>query len=168
MTASELTVLIDQLDELMAEGTDDPEEGLELAALAGMAERLGASTAQLADAVAWKNGPGAALLTEAWALVDCEAYIDAIEGLAGEESTDEQVEEVLLDFDELCAAALWCGKAALVRDAARRVEETVKMMPEVYASAATYGKDLARLAPVAQNLDVYGWWLAVADATALE
>lgn len=168
MTTSELTVLIDQLDELMAEGTDDPEEALELAALAGMAERLGARPEQLADAVAWKAGPGSALLAEAWALVDCEAYIDAIEGLAGEEATDEQVEEVLLDFDELCAAAVWCGKSAVVREAARRVEETVRMMPEVYASEAAYGKDLARLAPVAQNLDVYGWWLAVADATPLD
>ncbi len=168
MNATELTVLIDQLDELLAEGTDDPEEALELAALAGMAERLGAAAPQLADVIAWRDGPGAALLSEAWALVDCEAYIDAIEGLAGVESTDEEVEEVLLDFDELCAAALWCGKAALVRDPARRVEETVRMMPEVYASAAAYGKDLARLAPVAQNLDVYGWWLAVADATPLD
>lgn len=168
MNSSELTVLLDQLDELMAEGTDDPEEGLELAALAGMAERLGAKPEQLADAIAWREGAGSALLAEAWALVDAEAYIDAIEGLAGEESTDEEVEEVLLDFDELCAAALWCGKAALVRGAAKRVEDTVRMMPEVYASAAAYGKDLARLAPVAQNLDVYGWWLAVADATALE
>jgi len=166
VNTQEIEVLIDQLGEILAEGTDDPEEALEVAALAGMAERLGAPADALADALAWRDGPGAALLEEAWGAVDAEAYVDAIEGLAGEDATDEQVEEVLLDFDELCAAAVWCKRTALVRGIAKRVEDTVRMMPEVYASAAPFGRDLARLPAVATHIDAYGWWLAVADATA--
>ena len=63
---SELEVVLGQLDELLVQGAVDEDDALEIAALAGLAERLGADRAQLVDAIAWRRGPvGADLLASA-------------------------------------------------------------------------------------------------------
>jgi hypothetical protein len=49
---SELDVLIEQLEELLGEGIVDAEDALEVAAVAGLAQRLGAPPEALASAVA--------------------------------------------------------------------------------------------------------------------
>lgn len=164
MTDPEIPVLSEQLDEILSTGIDDEEEALELAALAGMLLRKGADPALLAEADAWRKGAGSAFLEEAFEAVDVEAYVGTIEALMHEDATEEQVEEAVLDFDELVAAAVWAGKTKLVAAAAREVEQTIRLVPEIFAALAPVGKELARLRGVAERLEVYGWWLAIADA----
>lgn len=164
MSPEERQVLADQLDELLASGLDDPEEALEVAAIAGMLERAGIDPRALADANAWRVGSGAALLDEAWDLVDVDAYVEAVDACASESATDEEVEEALLDLDELVAAAAWCGRTSLIKRATVEIERTIRDVPEPFAALASQGRELARLRAVAEQLDVYGFWLAVADA----
>lgn len=166
MAHPEIEVLSEQLDELVASGVDDPDEALEIAALAGMLERLGADPALLAEALAWATDDGQAVLEEAWQIVDVEAFVEAIDACTGGDATEEEVEEAVLDFDELVAAATWCKKASLVKAAVRDVEAAIRMVPEAFAELASYGHALAALPNVASQLDLYGFWLAIADAGA--
>ncbi len=164
MTDPQIPLMSDQLDEILTTGVDDEEEALELAALAGMLVRLGADPALLHDAHAWRTGPGAVLLREAFEAVDLEAYLDAIEDAVHDGEDEAQIEEAVLDLDELVAAAVWAGRTALVAPAARELERTVRAMPERFAAMAPMGRALAREREVAMHLDLYGFWLAIADA----
>jgi hypothetical protein len=140
----ELDVLVEQLDELLGEGVVDTEDALELAIVAGLAARLGAGPA-LADAEAWRDGPGAELVAELWDEVDPDALVEAIDEVSGGGASDEEVEEALFDFDDLVAAALWCRKAAVVRAAARKVEGLVRQVPDPFAPIADLAAPIARL-----------------------
>jgi hypothetical protein len=159
----ELDVLVEQLDELLGEGVVDTEDALELAIVAGLAARLGAGPA-LADADAWRVGPGAELVAELWDEVDADALVEAIDEVSGGSATDEEVEEALFDFDDLVAAALWCRKPEVVRAAARKVEALIRQVPDPFAPVADLAGPIARLPAVAEHLDLYGYWLAVSDA----
>lgn len=162
----ELDVLVEQLDELLGEGVVDAEDALELAIVAGLAARLGATDAQLADAVAWRDVTGAELVKELWDEVDVDALVEAIDEVTGGDATDDEVEEALFDFDDLVAAAIWCRKAAVVRPGARKVEAAIRQIPDPFACVADLAAPIARLPAVAEHLDLYGYWLAVADAAA--
>lgn len=166
MADDELSVVLAQLGELLAEGVDDEDDALEIAALAGLAERLGADKTALADALAWRDGPGADVLVTAWDQLDTDEITDAIEGCLGGDVTEEALEEAIFDLDELVCAAIWCGQGARVRGLAAAVEETIRLVPETFAPLAPYGADIARLPTVAHHFDLYGFWLAIADATA--
>jgi hypothetical protein len=166
MNDHEIQVLSEQLDELLASGVDDEDDALEVAAIAGMLQRLGAPREALADAEAWRTGDGEALLDDAWDEVDPDELVDAVESVSVNEATEEEVEEAVLDFDELVAAAIWCGRADKVAKAAREVEQTIRLVPEPFASLSPMGRDLARLPTVAAQRDLYAFWMAVADAAA--
>ncbi len=156
-------MLVEQLDELLTEGVVDTEDTLELAIVAGLAHRLGAGPA-LADAEAWRDGPGADLVKELWDEVDVDALIEAIDEVSGGSATDEEVEEALFDFDDLVAAAIWCKREAGLRVAARKVEGLVRQVPDPFAVIADLAGPIARLPAVAEHLELYGYWLAVSDA----
>lgn len=160
----ELDVLIEQLDELVSSPIVDPDDALELAIVAGLAARLSAPPDALAAAVAWRDGAGRELLAETWRQVDPEPLLEELDGLAGVGATDEQVEEAVYDFDDLVAAAIWCGRSAQIRAAARRAAEIVREVPDPFASLAVEAAQHARLATVAEHLELYDYWLAIADA----
>lgn len=160
----ELQVLLDQVDELLGEGIVDGSDALEFAVVVGLASRLGASADALAEAEAWRKGTGAPLLTEIWAEVDPAEYVEALVGVIDGESPAEAVEEALWDFDELVAAAIWSRQTAKVRAAAAEVADLVRDVPEVFAPLRASGVEMARSMAVAEHIDLYGFWLAVADA----
>lgn len=164
MTDPQIPILSEQLDEILTTGVDDEEEALEVAALAGMLARLGADRAMLADAEAWRRGAGAELLEEAFEAVDIDAYVEAVETALHEGGDETTIEDAVVDVDELVAAAVWSGRVRQVAAAARELEKTVRLVPEVFAHLAEQGRSLARLRGVAEHLDVYGYWLAIADA----
>ena len=56
---SELDVLLEQLEELLAEPVVDEEDALELAIVAGSVARLGGDPMALEPAEAWRKGDGA-------------------------------------------------------------------------------------------------------------
>lgn len=164
---SELEVVLSQLDELLVDGAVDEDDALEIAALAGLAERLGATRDQLADAVAWrKDVVGTDLLASAWQQLDMDDLVDAVEGCATGDYSDEDVEDAVFELDELVAAAVWCGQAGKVRKAAQQIEQLIRDVPEPFSKLADYARQLARLPAIARDLDVYGYWLAIADAGA--
>ncbi|MCB9682587.1 MAG: hypothetical protein H6733_14070 [Alphaproteobacteria bacterium] len=168
MSAQELAVLVDQLDEMLSSGVDDADDALEIASVAGMIARLEPRHPSLAGAVAWREDAGADLLAEAWEDLDVDELVASIDALVAGNPTEDEVEEAVLDFDELVAAAAWCGRSRTVVPFAVEVERTVRMVPEVFAPMAPFGLELARLPEVAQQLDLYGFWLAIADAGAHE
>lgn len=164
----ELDVLVEQLDELLAEPVVDADDALELAMLAGLAERLGATAEQLADATAWRDGVGSELLRETWDTVDAAEILEELDGVTGGGATDEQVEEALFDLDDLVAAAVWCGRRDAVRGAAREGAKIVRDVPDVFVPLSDLAVHLAKLPTVARDLDLYDYWLAVADAASVE
>jgi hypothetical protein len=183
---NELVELIDQLDDILGKPLVYTDDALELAIVAGLAERLGASAEVMAPAVAWREGTGKELLDEMWQQVDLEPLLEALEGCVGamevedeeespsppDEEDEEQQEEgdplenALFDIDDLVAAAIWCGRTKLVRATARQVAELVRQVPDPFVSLSPFAVEVARLPTVAQHLDLYDYWLAVADAKA--
>jgi hypothetical protein len=186
---NELVELIDQLDDILGKPLVDTDDALELAIVAGLADRLGASAEVMAQAVAWRDGVGKELLDEMWQQVDVEPLVEALDGCIGQmeveeapapapppreddEEDDEAPEEgdplenALFDIDDLVAAAVWCRKTKLVRSAARQVAELVRQVPDPFVALSPFAGEVARLPTVAQHLDLYDYWLAVADAKA--
>jgi hypothetical protein len=163
----ELDVIVAQLDELLRQGAVDEEEALEIAALAGMAERMGAAPSVLAEAIVWRDQRGGgALLDEAWGEVDIDAYVDAIEACLDGDVSDDDVADAVYDLDELVAAAAWCGRGDVVRKATIDIERMIRVVPDPFVSLSADAAALARSPAVAGALDLYGFWLAIADAAA--
>lgn len=157
----ELAVLEEQLEELLEEGAIDPEDALEIALVAGLAARMGASEELMAEAVAWRDGPGADLLREAWSELDHEGIVADFDEATDGSTDDEDVEEAVLDIDELVAAAIWCGKGALVGKIARHVADSVQMMPEVFAHLRDDADGLVGLESVGLEYGLYAFWFAI-------
>jgi hypothetical protein len=164
----ELDVLVGQLDELLGAGAVDVSDALEIATCAGLAERLGATGEQLAGARSWRAGSGQLLLDELWEEVEVAPLVEEVDGLLGADADDDVLEEAVFDFDDLVAAAVWCGRRAVVAAAASEVAQTIRMAPEVFAPLAPYGQQMARLRAVGEDLDLYDYWLALADAADAE
>lgn len=161
---TELEVLVEQLDELLGEGATDPDEALEIATVAGLAERLGAPVEVLAAVKAWRDGPGESLLQEAFETLDTEPYVEALDEVSLGGAEEEAIDEVLTDFDDLVAAAAWAGRTDAVRKAARRVAAIVRAVPDPFAFLAPDARTMARTRTVALDPDLYDYWLAIADA----
>jgi len=160
----ELEVLVEQLDELLGTGIADVSDALELATVAGLAARLGAGAEVMFAAEQWRDDTGAELLEVLWEEIDLEALTSEVDGLLTGEAEDTEIEEALSDFDDVVAAAVWCGKRALVAPAAREVTKTIRMSPGTFAGIIEAGTQMSRLPAVGQDLALYDYWLAVADA----
>ena len=159
---SELDVLVEQLDELLAEPVVTSDDALEVATVAGLAWRLGASESALSDARQWLVDGGNELVEEGLDEVDWDELVDTLDNLEGED--DHVVEEALSDFDDLVAAAAWVGQESRVRSAATRIAAIVRMVPDPFAFLAPTGEQMMRSAVVARDLELYDYWLAVAQA----
>ncbi len=161
---SEVQVLVEQLEELLAGPIVDEEDAFEVAVVAGGAARLGADPAALQGAVAWRDGPGSLLLVELWKQVDAGPLLEALEGVSEGGSADEVVEEAIFDLDDLVAAAVWCQQQEVVKPVAARAEAIVRALPDVFADVADVARDLLRRREVGEELELYGYWLAVAES----
>ncbi len=159
---SELEVLVEQLDDMLAEGADDEDDAVEIAAVAGQVTRLDPRHPSLVDAAVWRDGAGAELLTSAFEDLDVDAVLEALDGSVGGEEAE--VEEALYELDDLVAAAIWAGHRDAVRRIARQAAATIRQVPESFSSFSEEATHLARLPAVAAELDLYDYWLAVADA----
>lgn len=164
MDRTELDVIVEQLDELLAEGPVDEEEALELVCLAGSAERLGCDPTWLDGARAWRDGKGAGLLEEAWGAVDLTAMVAAVDEASCGDLSDEEVEAVMLDVDDLFTAAVFCGEKARVRPAAVSVERIVRELPDMFLELGPYAVEMVANRWVIDHDDVYGFWLAIAES----
>ena len=80
---SELDVLVEQLDELLAEAVVSADEALEVATVAGLAVRLGATSDQVADARQWLDEGGLELVEEGLDEVDWDELVDNLDNLEG-------------------------------------------------------------------------------------
>lgn len=157
----ELEVLLTQLGELLAEGVDDAEDAFEIAVIAGLAARSGATA--LDEAVAWRDGPGADLLDEAFSELDLDGMLEALDALTGEEDP-EDVEEAVADFDDAVAAAVWCGRGDRLLEASRVVTGIVQALPDPFATIGDAASQMLRLPAVAREPALYGYWQAIAEA----
>ena len=160
---SELDVVLEQLEELLAEPVVDEEDALELAIVAGSVARLGGDPMALEPAEAWRKGDGADLVASLWEAVDAEPLLEQLEAAAEGTLGDEQVEEAVYDVDDLLVAGVWCRKHALVRPVGKRAEAIVRELPDVFEDLAPDGKMLAKRREVAEDLDIYGMWLVIAE-----
>lgn len=161
---SELDVLVEQLGELLADWPTDGDDALEVATVAGLAARLGATDDQLEEAEEWREGAGDELLEEGWAEAPIEEAVEAIESVCAGGASDEAIEEALFEFDELVAAAIWTDRQHLVRKAAKRVAHDIRDVPDVFVDFAPYAANVAKLEAVARDIDLYDYWLALAES----
>jgi len=161
----ELEVLVEQLDDLVAEGARDVSDALEVATVAGLAARLGAASEVLASAEAWREGAGAELLEILWEEIDLEALTGEVDACLSGEAEDVEIEDAISDFDDVVAAAVWCGKRALLVAAAQEVARTIRCAPGSFAGIAEAGSQMARLPAVGKDLGLYDYWFALADTT---
>ncbi len=164
---SELDVLIEQLGELLADWPTDGDDAIELATVAGMAARLGATEADLEEADQWKEGVGEELLEEGWAEAEIEEAVEALEAVCAGGASDEAIEEAIFEFDELVAAAIWTDRQHLVRKAAKRVAHGIRDVPDVFVDFAPYAANVAKLEAIALDIDLYDYWIALAEAREL-
>lgn len=164
MTSDERAVLSDQLDELLAMGVDDEDDALEVAALAGLLDRLGASKDALADAVSWRVGPGADLLDDVWDELDLDDLVEAVDACTAGGVEEEAVDEAVFDLDEVVAAAVWCGQTHLLLDAVKEVASAIRLIPEPFAHLAPYARELTAAPGIEGAPELYGYWFAIADA----
>lgn len=164
MSASELEVLLEQIGELLAEGTEDGEDAIELASVAGLAARMGASSADLAEVTAWRDGPGAALIDEGWDTIELDTFIEDVDAVCDGEASDEEIEEAIWEVDDLAAAAIWTRRTAKVLPVVKKVARTVRDAPDTFAHLADFAGDVLKLPNVAFDLDAYDFWVAVAQA----
>jgi hypothetical protein len=160
----ELEVLLEQLEELVGAPVLDVEDALEIATVAGSAARLGADPAVLKEAEAWRDGDGALLIQELWEQVDGEPLIEALDAASEGSMSDEEVEEALYDLDDLVVAAIWCKRRAEVRPTVLAAEKVVRSLPDVFVEYADVARALIRRREVAEELDLYGYWLAIVEA----
>ncbi|TNE85763.1 MAG: hypothetical protein EP330_24305 [Deltaproteobacteria bacterium] len=161
---AELDVLLEQLEELLGQGAFDAEDALELAAVAGMAARLDESHEAVKRAVEWREGPGEELLTDAFDHFEGDEILNALEAVLTPDADEEAVEEALFELDEVVAAALWCGRRDAVSQIANEAERLIRQVPEPFAQVSDLGVSMARLPAVGMSYDIYGFWMAVADA----
>lgn len=152
---------------ILTETVVDVEDAYELAVVAGLAARLGADASSMAAALAWRDGPGVDLLAEMWEAVDPVPLVEALDACTEGGSSQSNIEDALYDVDDLVAAAVWCGQRERVASVARQAFNIVKFVPDVFAPFAEVAGKMACLKPVAEDLDLYGYWLAVADAREL-
>jgi len=166
MEQTEFEVLVDQLDEILAEGVEDEDDAIEVAVCAGLIARMGQDDSVLADAIAWRDGPGVELLESAFALLDLDTMVDTIDALTEGEADEEDVDDALSDFDDVVAAVTWAGKPELVRGAAAKVEKIIRTLPDAFVGAADMADMMLAFPAVAREPGLYGYWLAVAEARA--
>lgn len=160
---SELDVLIEQLDELLAEPVATPEDAIEVATVAGLAQRLGAPSDALADVRRWLVEGGRELVETGIEETDWQALVEHLDNLEG--ADEHEVEEAVSDFDDLVAAAAFVGMVEHVRQPARQVAALVRLVPDPFAFLSPTGEEMMRSVVVAQDLDLYDYWLAVAQAS---
>jgi len=160
---SEVEVLVEQLDELLGGPIVDAEDAYEIAVCAGGATRLGADPEALKEARTWRDGPGQLLLKELWEQVDAEPLLEALEAVSEGGASDEEVEEALFDLDDLIVAAIWCRQREAVAKTAAKAERIVRDLPDLFEDVADVAKDLLRRREVGEDLELYGFWLAVAE-----
>jgi len=157
----EIDVLLEQLDELLHDPIVDGDDALEVAIVAGLASRLGAPVFALEGSVAWRDGEGRDLLEEGFSAVSLETLVAEVDSLVDEEV--EVVEEALSDFDDVVAAALWCGRKSWVEDAETQVATSIRQLPETFSALAALGSSIASLPAVGAQREVYDYWLAVSE-----
>ncbi|MEN0063691.1 MAG: hypoxanthine phosphoribosyltransferase [Myxococcota bacterium] len=162
MEAEELKVLNEQLDELLVGPVVDEDDALEICIVAGLANRLTGDINP--DAVAWRDGRGADLIASLWSQVDLAPLLEEVDACTGGGRSDEEVEEAVFDVDDVIAAALWCNHRPAVQSAARKLAELVRQVPDVFVGLSKFAKSFAAKPAVAEDLEIYDYWLALADA----
>jgi len=160
----ELDVLVEQLDELLGEPAVDADDALEIATVAGLAARLGASESQLAEADGWRTGQGEDLLDEMWEQVDLEPLLEAVDACTGGGLGDDAIEDAVFDVDDVIAAAVWCGRIEVVRSGAQELSRIVRGVPDVFVGVTPMAAQMAALPAVAEHIGLYDYLLALADA----
>lgn len=161
---SELDVLLEQLDELLGEGVTSPEDALELAAVAGLAARLGPPGGSLDEVEVWRDDGGLEMVEEALDELDLDVLVEALDNLDG--ADDHEVEEALSDFDDVVAAAVWVGLEGRVVAAALRVGALIRAVPDPFAFMADTGRQMAESPVVEASPGAHDYWFAIAESGA--
>ena len=159
---TELDVLLEQLDELLGEGVVSADDAIEVAAVAGLAQRLGAPPASLADAVAWLDEGGRDLVSEALDDTDIDELVEVLDNL--DQADEFEVEEAVSDFDDLVAAAAFAGLTGAVRPAARKVARLIRQVPDPFVFMSETGRQVAKSRAFAEDMDLLDYWLAIAES----
>lgn len=160
----ELEVLVEQLDELLGEGSFDYEDALEVASVAGLVVRLKSDHEVMIRANEWRDGPAEELLSDAFDRFEYAEILAGLEAVLSPDAEEETVEEALYEVDEAIAAALWCNRRDAVRDLAIEADRLIRQIPEPFSQVADLGVAMARLPAVGLEYEVYAFWMAVADA----
>jgi hypothetical protein len=150
---TEPDTLSEQLGAALSGAASDPYDAIDAAALAGLRARLGESDEL--QRVAAQLVVDTALLAQA-AEDAAEAF-----GRVGEDDGEEVAWDRLCLMDEVCAAAWWLGKPAVVAPWADRTTRVVRGFPEVWAPLAESASRLLVTSAPARNDPALALWRAV-------
>lgn len=161
---SELEVLLEQLDEILGEPIVHADDAVEVCTVGGLALRLGASESDLEDLRTWLEEGGGELAREGLEEADWEGMVEALDGLW--DATDSDVEDRLSDFDDVVAACALLGCEPLAREHAKKVAKLIRTVPDPFAFMAATASVMLRCAMVGRDLELYDYWVAIAEAEA--
>ncbi|GDX80206.1 hypothetical protein LBMAG42_20170 [Deltaproteobacteria bacterium] len=152
-------LLHEQLKEALAEWRRGEAEGVEVAAIAGLLERLDAGCTLAAAEARADATEGILWVAED----DTDALVDAIVEAEAEDPIEERL-EALLALDEFCAAATWAGVPEVAAEPASVAAACVRAAPTPWVDLAVMASRLLASAPPVGGDPAVALWGAVAMA----
>lgn len=159
MMKNDLEMLVEQLDSALQE-PQTPEEAFEIALLAGLLARLGPEHPLLSRAAEWRDGPGRSLLVLAWEDLELDAIEQPLLQVQEDDASDELLNS-LFDYDEVCAAAAWCGESPRLEQSLELVLRTLRASPEPWRPLAPLAAQLLQNRPPLPGDPARLLWAAV-------
>lgn len=154
---------VEMLESQLAEALDEARRGeghaFEVAALAGLRERLGGELAGLAAVEEWLDGEGAVLLAEEIPHLEFDRRIDELVALH-DDAHDERV-DVAFTVDELSAGLTFCGSQARIAPFIDLLGRAIRATPAPWCALSPLASRILEGAPPLDDDPVGGMWRTI-------
>ncbi len=156
---AEAEMLDSQLAEALADAQGEEGHAFEVAALAGLRERLAGESASLATVEAWLDAEGAVRLADEIPRLELDRRIDGLVALP-DESHDERVDGTFT-IDELSAGLTFCGSQARIAPFIDLLGRAIRAMPAPWCALSPLASQILQGAPPLDDDPAGGMWRTI-------
>lgn len=142
---AEAEMLDSQLAEALAEAQGEGGHAFEVAAIAGLRERLAGAAASLAVVEAWLDEAGAVRLADEIPRLELDRRIDELVALP-DDAHDERVDGTFT-IDELSAGLTFCGSQARIAPFVDLLGRAIRAVPEPWCALSSLASRVLEGAP---------------------